>query len=118
AASTTPALDPDSTEPQRFVLDNGHVFIVQNRPHASAIAVETVARAGELNEPSGKAGLAALTMRLLTKGTAELSEEAFYARVEELGGRIGGAAGTDFSSVSLLSLPESFEELLPLYAGL
>src|SRR5690606_31179403 len=118
AAAAPSALDPNSTEPQRFVLDNGHVFIVQNRPHATLVAVETVARAGQLDEPSGKAGLAALTSRLVQKGTAELSEEAFYTRVEELGGRIGGGAGADLTTVSLLSLPDSFEALLPLYADM
>src|SRR5690606_9691354 len=117
-AAALPALDPDSTEPQRFVLDNGHVFIVQNRPHSPLIAVETVARAGRLNEPPGKAGLAELTGRLVLKGTAELSEDDFYTRVEELGGRIGGGARADLTSVSLVSLPESFEELLPLYADM
>src|SRR5690606_30511052 len=63
-------------------------------------------------------GLAALTSRLVQKGTAELSEEAFYTRVEELGGRIGGGAGADLTTVSLLSLPDSFEALLPLYADM
>lgn len=117
-AAAVPAADDASQGPavERFVLDNGHVFILQRRPHAPLIAVETMAAAGRMNEPADKPGLAALTLRMLLKGTAALPEEEFLVRVEELGGRIGGQAEADFSRLSLMSLPETFPQLLSLYA--
>src|SRR5690606_37622610 len=104
-AAAVPAADDASQGPavERFVLDNGHVFILQRRPHAPLIAVETMAAAGRMNEPADKPGLAALTLRMLLKGTAALPEEEFLVRVEELGGRIGGQEEADFSRLSLMS---------------
>lgn len=117
-ADRAASADADDLGPavERFVLDNGHVFILQRRPHAPLIAVETMAAAGRMNEPADKPGLSVLTLRMLLKGTSTLPEEEFLVRVEELGGRIGGQAEADFSRLSLMSLPETFPELLSLYA--
>lgn len=94
-----PRFDPGPV--QRHVLANGlRLFIRENRSHP-LISVETVVRAGARQDEECKAGLAALSGRLLDSGAGGLNTEEISHRVESLGGMMLTHGGYLLSGISL-----------------
>ena len=80
--------------PRETVLPNGLRLIVVESHAAPVISMSLSVPAGDVHDPSGKEGLAAMTSVVLTKGTATRSAEAISATVEDREGvRVGQRAG-------------------------
>lgn len=65
--------------------------------------------AGARHDPSGRAGLAAMTAAMLARGVEGLDETALAERFADLGASRGGGAGSDRASVSLRTLSSARE---------
>jgi len=85
----------------REVLPNGIVLLVAERPAVPIVAVRTYSRAGAVLEPPDRAGLAALTGSLLTRGTAKRTGPELDSAIEFVGASLEAGAGRDGMSVSL-----------------
>jgi len=85
----------------REVLGNGIVLLVAERPAVPLVTVRVFSRAGAVFDPPDRAGLANLTGRVLTRGTARRSAQQIDAAIEFVGGRLEAGAGRDGLTTSL-----------------
>lgn len=86
--------------PRESVLPNGLRLVVVENHAAPVVSLSLSVPAGEIHDPDGKAGLAALTATLLTKGTASRTAEEISATVEDVGGSLAAGAAKEFASVN------------------
>ncbi|TDR48645.1 zinc protease [Tahibacter aquaticus] len=87
--------------PMQWRLRNGLRVVLVERHGAPLASLKMVAPAGSAEDPPGRAGLAALTASLMTKGTATRSGADIANEIESLGGSIGTGAGWDGASISV-----------------
>ncbi|MEF9475579.1 MAG: insulinase family protein [Candidatus Mariimomonas ferrooxydans] len=88
-------------EVERTVLSNGLTLLTVERHNLPVVMVSVLIKAGSLNEPEEKAGLASLTAGLLTAGTkkrtaSQISEEGGF-----VGASLSASGGNDYVTVSL-----------------
>ncbi len=81
-------------------LANGIELVVVERHQEPVASVSLSFRAGDIYDPSGKEGLAALAAEVLTKGTATRSAEQIAATIEGVGGSLSASSGEDFFTIS------------------
>ena len=111
APSTASAFD-------RSVLKNGLTVYRLERAGLPLVQVQLLVPAGGAGDPAGKEGLAALTARLLPRGSAGRTAEAFAEEVEFLGGSLDADAGPDRTLVAGEFAARDFEAGLDLLAGM
>lgn len=103
--STPPPPGPAPTlhiaTPHSRTLPNGLTVVVARRANLPLVTAHLLVRAGSETDPAGKAGLAALTATLLTRGAGKLSAPQMAAAGESLGGSLDSDAGWDASSVDI-----------------
>ena len=78
---------------REFVLDNGMLFLVVERPATPQVAVRLAIRAGSALEETGKTGIAHLLEHMMFKGTKNFGSRD-YKKDEQLQGRIEAAYQT------------------------
>src|SRR5688572_9737465 len=84
------------------------VYFVENRDLPILdVSVEFPAGAGY--DTAEKAGVAAMTNRLLTAGTAKLSEDDVSRRMADVGAQLGGRFDTDRAGLGLRTLSSARE---------
>jgi predicted Zn-dependent peptidase len=81
-------------------LANGLKLIMVPRHELPLLAVEAVLRGGARVEEPARAGVAALTAELLSRGAGARDAYAFTDALEDSGGSLAGAAGNESLSVS------------------
>jgi zinc protease len=87
--------------PTEFKLANGlKVLLVEDRA-LPVVTAEVVSRAGSVNNPQDKSGLATLTAEIMGDGTTSRSLTQLAEDQESIGTGIGTAAGMDNSTVSM-----------------
>jgi len=101
---------------ERRVLENGLVLIVVPRPGLPLVKAIALVGAGSLVEDSGQAGIAALTARLLLRGTASRSGEQMSQAIEAVGGSLEAEAERDAAAVTLSVLTKDLRLGLTLLA--
>jgi len=117
AAQTTTAPAPMPLRPVRFPpfvngrLANGMATLVVTKREQPVITIQLAFPAGSFYEPDGKAGLAAMTAQLLTKGTERRTADQIAAQIEGAGGSIGASADEDFLTVTVSGLSENVGQL-------
>ncbi|HZN03903.1 MAG TPA: insulinase family protein, partial [Candidatus Polarisedimenticolia bacterium] len=80
---------------ERSVLKNGLTSYRLERAGLPLVQMQLLIPAGGTADPAGKEGLAALTARLLSRGSAGRTAAAFAEEVEFLGGSLQADAGLD-----------------------
>ncbi len=95
---------------RRRTLDTGTVVIHQPSPANRIVALKIFARVGSLHEPADRAGLANMSVRLLSAGTSRYTEREISLALEANGAHFSADASKDASAVSLLSTREFFAE--------
>ncbi|MGB7622447.1 MAG: pitrilysin family protein [Terriglobia bacterium] len=90
------------------VLPNGLTLLVCERHNTSTISIEVSLLAGSRFEADAQAGLASLTGRLLTEGTASRSAEDLALAIESVGGSLDSGTGTEGAVVSASTLSRDF----------
>jgi zinc protease len=88
---------------------------VVRRPVGVA-SLSVVARGGGARLPLGKSGLASLTARMMTEGTAKRSALAVAEAAESLGSTLEQSAGRDYVRLGLMTAREDFDQGLELLA--
>jgi zinc protease len=96
-------------------LPNGLKLYVLPRP-AGLVRARLVVRHGASSVAEGKAGLAALTARMLTEGTQKRNSLALAQAAESLGSTLEAEAERDASYVELSAFPEDLDRSLELLA--
>lgn len=89
--------------PEVKTLKNGVTLYVVPK-HSAVATLSVVVRHGASSLPVGKSGLAALTARMLTEGTAKRTSLALAEASESLGSTLEADAGRDESHVALAVL--------------
>ena len=85
--------------PARSVLKNGLTVLVLERRTIPLVQLRLMIKSGSTSDPAGKEGTAALTARLLKRGTRGRPAAQFFEEVEFVGGSIDTTAGLDASYV-------------------
>jgi zinc protease len=78
--------------------------------------VTLIVKAGQINEPEDKAGLANLVAELLTEGTKNRTSKELSADIDFIGASLDAAAGSDYISISLSVLKKDIQKGLELFA--
>jgi zinc protease len=101
-----PPVQAASAEPigQRFILKNGMTLLVKENRALPVVTVNMIIKAGAVNEPPEKAGLAHITAGLLTKGAGGKSASDISEAIEFVGGSLSVGGGGDYATASLTTL--------------
>lgn len=100
----------------RTELANGIVLLTQTRPDEPTVSATIRVHAGQGATGEPRAGLAAFVGRMLNRGTAERSFEAYNEAIDSLGAMIDIDTSRDDVEVSLLCLREDLDSVLTLAA--
>jgi zinc protease len=95
---------PNGGRPERIVLDNGLTVLVEERRGTRLAACLLLYRAGSLEEPEGKTGLAHLTEHMMFRGTPAYPEGRIDALTSSLGG-VNNAMTTNDHALYYFVLP-------------
>ncbi len=88
----------------REQLPNGLVWLFSQQSGLPMVSLQLFIKAGTLEEPTGKEGLANLTASLLLSGAKGLSAPEIAQEADGLGARLGARGGDDFATISLVIL--------------
>lgn len=97
-------------------MPNGLRVVVVSQDEQPAVSLRLLVRAGSAQDPTTKAGVAAMVGALLDQGTATRSSEQIADTIDYVGGALGAGAATDLSYVNVLVLKDSFDLALDLAA--
>ena len=95
-------------------LPNGLRVVVAQRAGIALVTAHLLVLAGSEFDPPDRAGLAALTANLLTKGTRTRAAPALALAAETLGGSLNASAGCHASAVSMTVSSSRIEPALAL----
>jgi len=87
--------------PTEFKLENGLKVLLVEDHALPVVTAEIVSRAGGVNNPQDKSGLATLTAEVMGDGTTSRSLTQLAEDQESIGTMIGTSAGMDNSTVSM-----------------
>lgn len=100
----------------RKVLENGLVVLHAERRNLPLVMVTLLVKAGSMDEPAQKAGLANLAAGLLTEGTKSRSSTQLSEQVAFIGAKLGASAGADYSTITLSVLKRHVEKGFELFS--
>jgi len=86
-------------EAHRVQLDNGIVFILNEKHDVPLIGLQAVLPGGAANDPAGKAGLSSMVAGLLEKGAGDRDAAAFAEAIDAVGGSL--SAGATLETISI-----------------
>ena len=96
-----PVPDLELPPVERFTLQNGLDVLVMEKRDLPLVQVNLHVRAGTVDDPADRLGLADLTADMLDEGAAGRGALELADELEYLGARFGVGAGTHLSTVSL-----------------
>jgi zinc protease len=108
AAPATPVLGT------RHHLPNGLVWLFSPQAELPLVTMQLLIKAGSLQDPPGKAGLANLTASLLLNGTKSRTSTKIAEELDFIGARLGASGGSDFATISLTVLKKNLGPALNL----
>jgi zinc protease len=98
--------------PERTVLDNGAVVIVQETPTTPAVTILATFLAGGLYEPADVPGVAHLTGRVLDRGTERRSAEVISEQLDDRGVALKVSTTRHTIALGCTCLAEDFDDVL------
>jgi zinc protease len=109
------AAPPSQVLGVREKLPNGLVWLFSEQSGLPLVTVRLLVKAGTLQDPQGKEGLANLTASLLLSGTEKRAATQIAQELDFLGARLGAQGGDDFAQVSLTVLKKDLAAGLDLF---
>ncbi len=103
-------------QPEIFQLTNGCSLVWLRGVQQQVCKIEVIMKAGKWYESTP--GLAHFTVSMLEKGAAEFSAGQIAEILDMYGAQLEVAAGPDFSSISIYSLNNKLDQVLPVFAAL
>jgi zinc protease len=116
ALGPTPSLKLNPT--QKFTLSNGLPVYVYEKRDVPIIQCNLVVKAGSVDEPADKLGLAGLTANMMDEGAAGKTALQLSDEIDFLGTSISVSGGLHTSGVSMRSTTSKFDESLKLFADI
>ena len=105
-------------EPERIVLENGTVLLLNRKTDVPMVGVQAILRGGAVADPPGKEGLAALYAALIEKGAGERDSGEFAEAIAAVGGRLSARAGLEGLSVTGSFLARDTDLMVELLADM
>jgi zinc protease len=102
--------------PVRQVLPNGAVVIVQETAFSPAVTISLAFRAGSVNEPDDRTGLAWFLARVIDRGTTTRSAGAIAEALDDRGVALRAATNRHVMTLSCTCLSEDFPDVLAVVA--
>jgi len=102
----------------RTVLKNGLTVLVVERRSIPLVQIQLMIKSGSASDPAGKEGTAALTARLMKRGTKSRPAAQFFEEVEFVGGTIDTAVDPDATFVRAEFASKDMEVAFNLVADL
>ena len=99
---------------ERSLLSNGLVFLTCREPSLPFVTIHLLIDAGSSKDPKGREGLADLTSRVVTLGTATRSAAEISDTLDYMGASLMAGANKDFSTLSLRILKKDLDRGLTL----
>lgn len=100
----------------REVLPNGIVVLAYENFSSPSVVLSGLLWAGAVDEPPDRAGLAAFTAEMLTRGTVHRTFHEIYEAIESAGASLDIGAGYHTTGFSLKALAEDLPALLEILA--
>jgi len=110
-----PAQAPPQVLGVRDQLPNGLVWLFSEQSGLPLVTVKLLVKAGTLQDPQGKEGLANLTASLLMSGTKKRGAAQIAEELDFLGAKLGAEGGDDFAQLSLTVLKKDLAPGLELF---
>ncbi|OPX20166.1 MAG: hypothetical protein BZ151_05525 [Desulfobacca sp. 4484_104] len=108
------AAPADQVLGERHQLSNGLVWLFSEQSDLPLVTLELLIKAGVLQEPQGKAGLANLTASLLLNGTRTRTATQISEEIDFLGAKLGASGGQDYAVIKLTVLKKNLVPALEL----
>lgn len=102
----------------RDSLANGLVILTTEDHKLPIIEIRALVKAGSVNDPKSKEGLANLVCRLLVRGTKNRTMDKINAEIEFVGGELREFTDKDNSSISIRVLTKDLDLAIDLLADL
>jgi zinc protease len=100
---------------ERFTLDNGIVVLASGNYPLPFVTVNLLIDAGARRDPPGKEGLAHLTARMLSLGTAKRSASELSELLDAMGASLSVSAGRDYAVITARALKKDLPKILDLF---
>jgi zinc protease len=114
-----PMRPADPVQPARFELSNGMKVLLLEDHDTPMVTATAVIRTGSIFDPPERAGLAALTGRLIRfGGTSQRTPDRIDADLDALGATIDSTIGESMGTVALSVLRENLAEALAIFRDL
>ncbi|NPU83066.1 MAG: insulinase family protein [Syntrophaceae bacterium] len=114
-----PPLDFQVPRAERFLMKNGMVVYFFQDREVPVVNVQAFLKAGSLQDPDGKEGLAELTATVMrTGGIRSLSGRGVDERLDFLAAEAGLAAGPQTITATFSVLKKDLEEGLAIFSGI
>lgn len=97
---------------------NGITALVRSNPSAPVVVLEGCLRAGSVDEPAEKAGLASFTSSLVSRGSAGYDFDRYNEAVESVGASVSVGGGTHVTHFGSESLVEDFPLMVEILADI
>ena len=97
-------------------LRNGLQVITVLHHEQPAVSMRLLVRAGAMQDPRGKTGVASLAASLLDQGTATKTAQQIADEIDFLGGALGAGSGSDLSFINVVVMKDSFNVGMDLLA--
>jgi predicted Zn-dependent peptidase/outer membrane lipoprotein-sorting protein len=107
----------DTPEPRRVELENGLIIFLLEDDELPLISASARVGTGSVYEPAEMVGLASVTGTVMrTGGTASMSADSINQVLERLGASVESGIGSTSGSVSMSTLSEHVDRVLPIFA--
>lgn len=100
--------------PVHHVTENGITLLILERPSLPLVHVSVLVKAGSIDDPEEKAGLAYMTAVLLDEGTKSRTSAEISEAIDFIGAHLSVNAREDFTTASLRVLKKDIETGLDL----
>lgn len=103
---------------KKFMLQNGLIVVVYEKHEVPIIQMNLVIKAGSINEPEEKLGIAGMTANMMDEGAAGKSALQLADEIDFLGTDISVGAGMHTTGISMRSTVSKFDESLKLFTDI
>ncbi|MBT9537744.1 MAG: insulinase family protein, partial [Nitrospirae bacterium] len=110
--------DVYALDANKKILPNGLTVLHSEKHNLPIVMITMIVKAGLLDEPKEKAGLANLTADLLDEGTKSRKASEISEEIEFIGAGLGASAGSDYTTITLSVLKKDIEKGFELFSDI